>query len=453
MKSRNQTEAGLFSARYQLLIFLLGTGVALAAIFIQGTDRVFFPDAVDYLRVAEGLLAGDGYTRSHGFIPIFRPPLYPFFIGAVWLVFPKSIVAVQIVQTIIFGATALLLAKLAFFIFRNKQIALLTGVAYCFNPFAVILATDIQSECLHTLLVLAGVFLLLKANRTRNGLLFFLSGLTWGAAVLNRPSALPVGVFLFALVFLFNLKKINFVGNVRQSLLMPVLGLVLIVAPWTFANYRATGDFILVSDAGGYTMWLGNNPLLMRMYDGSIKNADEYKEFVAYMPGQIGAPGITQEKIDGFEKTTGYYNLSLKGREKLWQTETFEYMSESPGRTLRLFGHKFWDYWRPYLMPLAYSTRTVLISLVYFSAFYLLAFLGGWNLFKKENGKFYLCVFLAVFLVSTAVHVAIISMVRYRLPYVEPYLTVLAMAGLWHLFAKITRRAGLNWVPFLEEKM
>jgi hypothetical protein len=162
------------------------------------------------------------------------------------------------------------------------------------------------------------------------------------------------------------------------------------------------------------------------------------------LPGIIGKPGAVQEKIDEFERTSGYYNLSLKEREKLWQNEALNLMRESPSLTIRLFAQKFWDYWRPYLLPRAYSAQLVLISLIYFSIFYFLAFFGGLNLFKSDNGKYYLTIFLSLFLASTIVHVIVISMIRYRLPYIEPYLTILAMAGFWQMFTKISKRAGLT---------
>lgn len=451
MKIENQSNDKKLTIKYQLIILFTGITLSLILAFLMGTDRALFPDSRDYLHIAKTLLVENDYPRSHGFLPFFRAPLYPFFISIIWSVLPESILSIQIVQSIIFGITALLLAKLAFLIFKDKAIAFLSGIVYCANPFALIPATDIQTECLHTFLVLCGVFLLLKSNQLQKGLLFLLTGLIWGLASLCRPSALPIVLALFGVIFLFNIRKIPLIKSAKSFLL--ILGLFLAIIPWTISNVYKTGEFILINDGGGFALWLGNHPLLIKFYDGSVKTPEEYTKIMSYLVNEIGGDGAIQEQIDKFEQTTGYYNLSLKEREKLWQNEALNFISESPSRTIRLFIQKFWDYWRPYLMPHAYSTRLVIISLIYFSTFYFLAFLGGINLFKSENGKYYLTILLSLFLASTIVHVIVISMIRLRLPYVEPYLTILAMSGIWGIYAKVSGLIGLNRIFNLGNKV
>jgi hypothetical protein len=34
-----------------------------------------------------------------------------------------------------------------------------------------------------------------------------------------------------------------------------------VLLPWQIRNYRVFGDFVLVSNNGGYNLWMGNNPL------------------------------------------------------------------------------------------------------------------------------------------------------------------------------------------------
>ena len=460
MQIGNQSSGKKLTIKYQLAILFTGITLSLILVFLTGTDKVLFPDSKDYLRIAETLLSENDYPRAHGTLPFFRAPLYPIFISLIWLVLPKTVLAIQIIQSIIFGLTALLLAKLAFVIFKNKSIAILSGIVYCANPFTLLPATDIQTECLHTFLVLCGVFLLIKSNELQNGFLFFLTGLIWGLASLCRPSALPIALALFGFIFLFNIRTFTLTKYAKQILLIP--GLFLAIIPWTTANFYKTGEFILINDAGGFALWLGNHPLNTKFYDGSVKTREEYTKAMRYLVTEfgddeaiieIGGEGIIQQQINKFEQTTGYYNLSLKEREKLWQNEAFNFMSESPSRSIRLFIQKFWDYWRPYLMPNAYSTRLVVISLVYFSILYFLAILGGIDLFKSENGKYYLTILLSLFLASTIAHVIIISMIRLRLPYVEPYLTILAMSGFWGICAKISELVGSNRIFNLEDKI
>jgi 4-amino-4-deoxy-L-arabinose transferase-like glycosyltransferase len=412
-------------------------------VFLTGPEKFSFGDSTDYLRLAGKLLTENIYPREHGTFPFFRAPLYPIFIYGVWLIFPQSILAVKIAQCVLLAITSVLIFRLAMTLFGNIRIAFLAGMAYCFNPFVALQVSDIQTEPLHTLLVISGIILLLRSYRTGKLSLFFLTGITWGLATLCRPSAWPVAVVIFGFIFLLSIKKLGFKKAFAQPV-VAALGLVLAIAPWTFDNYRQTGEFIVINDAAGFNLWFGNHPELMKFYDGSTDTPETYSRHMKYLTNDLGKPGVMQNQMDAFESTTGYRSLKLKEREKLWRDDAFRYMSESPFRTISLFLHKLWDYWRPYLMPNAYPGYQVFISLMFFSGLYIFALIGGFALFKKKDGKFYVTFIGVFFLASTALHVLVFAIIRYRMPYVDPYLTILAAGGFYGIAGPLLRRIGVG---------
>ncbi|HEV7643222.1 MAG TPA: glycosyltransferase family 39 protein [Pyrinomonadaceae bacterium] len=423
----------------QLIIFLTGLLVMAAVVFLTGPEKYSFGDSSDYLNLAGKLLTENVYPRGQGTFPFFRAPLYPFFIYSVWLIFPQSILAVKLAQCILLAVTSVLLFRLASMLFNNMWVAFLAGLAYCFNPFVALQVSDIQTEPLHTLLVVCGVILLLRSYRTGKLWLFFLTGITWGLGALCRPSAWPIALAMFGFIFLLNIKKLGF-GRAFLQPVVAVLGLVLAIAPWTLDNYRQTGEFIVINDASGFNIWFGNHPELMKFYDGSTNTPETYSRHMKYMTNDLGKPGVMQNQIDEFERTNGYYSLKLKDREKLWRDDAIRFLTEDPSRTATLFGYKLWDYWRPFLQPNAYPNYQVYISLLFFSVLYIFAFIGGMVLFKKKDGRFYVAFILAFFLASTGLHVIILAMIRYRMPYIEPYLTVLAAGGFWWAACALKQR-------------
>ena len=42
--------------------------------------------------------------------------------------------------------------------------------------------------------------------------------------------------------------------------------MMLTILPWSFHNLAATGEFILINDAAGYNLWLGNHPAALRLH-------------------------------------------------------------------------------------------------------------------------------------------------------------------------------------------
>ncbi len=99
---------------------------------------------------------------------------------------------------------------------------------------------------------------MLKAERFMYWAAFY-AGVIFGMATLCRPAILGVAVLMFLIIFVLHWKdKQRFRFLIAVGILF--ISTFLTILPWTYQNYRRTGEFILVNDGFSYNLWLGNLP-------------------------------------------------------------------------------------------------------------------------------------------------------------------------------------------------
>jgi hypothetical protein len=260
--------------------------------------------------------------------------------------------------------------------------------------------------------------------------LTFASGFIFGLASLCRPSALPIGILVIFALYVLKTKKDN-VKSIFAAAAVTVAGLFIAILPWTIYNKATTGEWILISDASGYVFWVGNHPDSLLLFEGDFSNSQEFKDYSNYV-----MTTLTQRKLGEFETKYNYSKLSLKQRENLWQTEAVENFRNNTFLTHRLLLGKAWSFWRPYLNPQAYSTTVALVSAVFLVPLYLLTIFALAKLWREPKSKKFIFLFVIFFLSVTVVHALTIAMTRYRVPYVEPYLSMFAGIGLMLLLPR-----------------
>ena len=92
--------------------------------------------------------------------------------------------------------------------------------------------------------------------RWRRSMLALLSGVTLGAMVLTQPSFVLFPA-VFVIYEVLRPQKLS-LALLRVSLL--VLGVVLIVSPWTYRNYVVLSSIVPVTNTSGVSLYVGNNP-------------------------------------------------------------------------------------------------------------------------------------------------------------------------------------------------
>jgi 4-amino-4-deoxy-L-arabinose transferase-like glycosyltransferase len=420
-------------------ICLIGISFSLFAIWFYGIANIDFGDTDDYINAARAFLNGTPYPRRSIFHPMFRPPLFPLLVAAIWSIFPDSIIAVKIFQALLHGGTVFLAYKIVYEIVRKEMPALLGAFICAINPLLVAHTVDFYTEPLHTFLCALGMYLLLKLlNDERFLALRALgAGMIFGLATLCRPAILGVAVCIAAaivLMFIRDIKRAKYIA--ATSILLA--GIALTIMPWTIQNYRDTGEFILVNDGFGYNLWLGNLPETVKLYEGGFSSKEENQEFANYIWG-----GRVAEKLAELEITDNFSALTINEKEKVWQREALKEMSDNPGITVRLMFGKLWSFWTPLLNTYTYGFKTVALVALFVTGIFLMGAYGAFYIERIPIGRKFVILLLVTFVVTTLIHVLIFGFVRYRVPNVDPYLSMLTGITLWKIIVKVVPKTGI----------
>ena len=191
-------------------------------------------------------------------------PGYPVFAAALAALSPApSAVTTAYLRRsmgLLFAAQAVLLAAsaAALFLWLSNRLgtpaALAAGTILGTNPYTVALVGLLHYDVLHIALLVAGSWALQEAcdRRERSTWPFVAAGAIWGAATLVRPVTLILPFFVAAgLLLLEGLRP----RRVLRATAAFVLGMALIVSPFTIRNRALTGRWVAVNAEGWMALW------------------------------------------------------------------------------------------------------------------------------------------------------------------------------------------------------
>lgn len=419
-----------------ILPALIGFSLAVLTIFYFGVDKIDFGDTEDYINAANAFLNGTPYPRKSVFHPMFRPPLFPLLVAAVWSIFPKSILAIKIAQALLHAATVLTAYKIVYELVKKEAPAFFGALLCAVNPLLLAHTVDFYTEPLYAFLCALAMLFLVKMLKTDEFLYrrAFYAGAIFGLATLCRPAILGVaiclGVFV-ALMFLKDIKRNRYLAAAGVFL----ISIFLAIAPWTFYNYRTTGEFILVNDGFSYNLWLGNLPETVRLYEADFASKEENQAFADYVWGEVQT-----NKLKELERNDNYSSLKLNEREKIWRREAVENLTQDYAVTTRLMTGKLKSFWTPFLNHFTYGWKIVIPVALFVIFTYLFGAYGAYLVAKDKAGKRFIVLLAISFAATTAIHVLIFGFVRYRVPNVDPYLCMLAGVVVWQIALKFFPR-------------
>ena len=212
-------------------------------------------DAPAYLEMADSISNGKGYTKPDTGTPTaYRPPGYPFFIAAVYYVFPNAGLGTLRFLNTIFSCLTIIFVYLILIKIADKKSAILASVITTLYPAFIYFSGLIITETIFTFLFTLSVYLLLRSNLKASN--FIAVGLIWGISILLRPTILFLPLYIFFLTVIFSKKS-----PVKwKSALIILVVTYLVVFPWTFRNYLRFHKFIPVSTNGGGILFQGFFP-------------------------------------------------------------------------------------------------------------------------------------------------------------------------------------------------
>ena len=414
--------AGLQAGRLGWLVFALALALRVAYIFEADESPLFEHPAVDaktYTHHALRLAAGNWLGIGEG--PFWQPPLYPYFLGAVKVLFPESFFyAVRFVQALL-GA---LVCTMSWWIGRalfNPAVGLLAGIGAALCGPLIFFDGELLPASLAAFVDLLALVVLLRVWRRPSRWGFLGAGAAFGVGALAVPTVLTFAVAV-PIVLLCRAPR-------RQGLVWAgafALGVILAVTPVAWRNWAIGGDGVGISYNAGINLYIGNNP--------------DYAETVAIRPGWEWDDLVTQPARAGIERPSA---KSAYFAERAW-----DYIKGDPTGWLGLMGHKleaFWHgdergrnqpiyFWRTYSKVLS---ATLWKSGIAFP-FGLAAPLALWGMLLslRRIGPTWPLLYVLSYCLGV---VAFFVAARYRVP-VLPVLLVFAAYGLWALWDWV--RAG-----------
>ena len=409
--------------------YLPGLGpVLIAAVLLRicllefyGFGSVRFADGPDYLKTA-AFICVQGMYPEFADVPFFRPPMYPAVLALLSGCGPQWIAALKLLNVAADGlsiAAVFLVCRRCF----SDQVARLAACGMAISPALIFQTMDIRSEPFFTALLISGLALFIFSITGREvqqqalgSLRIAMSGLVLTLAALTRPASLTLFPFL-AILLLRSPKKLAFF----------TLAVCLTLAPWAARNYARFGELILVNDGAGYNLWRGSHPAasrswLSRQYAGRdniptslTERKNAFQEQARNFEFNYSAPAARKIQAE---------NASPAQRSRAWSMLAVENIRDSYSRYVKRLLENAADFWRPSLNPLARGALPVLLSTLWFLPLYMLSLAGLVMLFRERRGLAVAVIGYA--LVVTLSHLPFQAVLRFRIPFLEPVMIVLA---------------------------
>jgi 4-amino-4-deoxy-L-arabinose transferase-like glycosyltransferase len=361
-----------------VLAFVLRTGWVLLAL-LDPSDGEYF-DMVWYHITALQIAAGNGVARLDGTPTAVWPPLYPALLAALYLITDGSLLAGKLLNPF-FGV---LTTALVFDVGRrlaDRRAGLLAAASFAACPDDVFFSNFLMSEAAFAALLMANVWLftVLQGRRPDPGPAAWLGlGIAGGLATLTRGIALawlavPIAVWL---------ATVRPIRAVAPRAAWALLGLALVIAPWTIRNLVLLDYPILVASSLGRTLAHAHSP-----YEtgGPSLKALVYRNQIQKRFEHLPQPRMEVELMRAYTRLSLEYMVSHPGHE----------LRILPNRVRHLFrhGHAGLEIGRPNLPsgerkplfgPLRHGAIAGFADL-YFYALLLLGVLGLPRLFAKGD--------------------------------------------------------------------
>lgn len=215
-------------------------------------------------RIGAAIASGRGFSDPFG-VPTgptaWEPPLYPYFVAAVFREFGiysrASAFVLLSINSVFSALTCIPVFLIARRIFSEK-VAVGSAWTWALLPYVMFWCTRWVWETSLSALLVAVIFWLALTMEDRDGLAPWLTfGVLWGIAALNSTvllSFLPASG-LYAWYCRARQGKRSFAGVILASVIFMAC-----IAPWILHTYHTFGKFIFIRDNFGAELRLGNGP-------------------------------------------------------------------------------------------------------------------------------------------------------------------------------------------------
>ncbi len=361
----------------------------------------YYIDSWYYHRQAIDILNGN-FGGSEVF---FLRPLYPYLLAAVYRVFGIHILAVQLVQVAMAGASCLLLYSLSRRMFGARAA---TFASFGFALTGVLIFYSGTLLYVEVTILLSLSALWLTASAGGSWWRWVLAGIAWGLAVICRPELL----LAFALTTVGQRRS-----NARRVAVMAAVA-VLVIASVPVRNYIVARDPVVFTAHSGLNFYYGTNPTA----DGTWQPTAALE----------GSGPFSHDRLKRTSRIFDGRRLSWSQASARWFYKGLSFIANHPGRYTRLLGRKLTLFLANYEVPNTYYPETaraastaLRFGLLNFGVILALGFIGMYRAWPQRRRVLPAYAFVAAYLASA---LAFYVLSRLRAP-VIPFLLAFAGAG------------------------
>jgi len=306
------------------LVLLVALVLRVAWIFAAdvGPDRRgFHHDMTWYHLTAAQMARGMGLSRSDGTPTAEWPPGYPALLGAIYFVSDDSVLAAQLCNALL-GSLACLLTYLLGRRLFDGSVGLVAAAALACFPGDIFYSALILSEVgFGTIFVAAALlFVCLESRGGPGGWRWVLYGGVLGLASLVRGIALG---YLAVPAAIWLVSSRSLVVTLRKSALA-LLGLALVIGPWTLRNQLLLGAPVLISTSIGRTLGHAHTEAGGATV-AALRRRVAFREQYAHLP----YPEREIALMQGWQQRTRDYLLAHPGED----------LGQIPARFYHLYKH------------------------------------------------------------------------------------------------------------------
>lgn len=307
------------------------------------------------------------YRRVDGFYGVLRPGrpttfLVPgnalFFAGLIFLTGGTNIAAILAVQLALGILTVVMGIRIASRFLSGRWLTA-AGVLMAVDPFELYYEAIPATQALFSLALMGGLLLSVRLLERPGPGRALAAGITWGAAFMVRPAALPFAALVMALCLLHN----RFSRRSISAALLLGLSMFAALLPWGLRSRAVSGEFTVFPTQGGLQLWEYNGRIFSESFRHEQRGASLLYEPVRNRwLGRLSSPELA-EFPDFTDEPESYRDSVLYHRQNL-------FLRRNPLVFLELLSLRFMEFFKPF--PLndfsVYHTAAGLLFFFWISA-------------------------------------------------------------------------------------
>lgn len=352
----------------------------------------------------------------------FLVPGYALFEAFIFMVTsPGNLLAVIAVQLLLGLLTVFMGMRLAS-VFLKGRWYIAAGILMALDPFELYYQAIPATQALFSLLFIAGLLMSVRLIQSPGRIRALLTGLVWAAAFMVRPAALPMTLWLAAVVLVSGKFKAR--SLISAGLLVLVFFAALV--PWMVRNRSTMGRYQLLPLQGGVQMWEFNGRIFTDAFQDEQQGAK-------LLYGPVRRNWIDRLNMPELAEFPDFTDETEFQRDSILNHRQLTFLRANPGVFLHLSSCRFVEFIKPF--PLNYYSKVHAAAGFLFFFWVGLFFAGGTLLllYRKGAGVFLAGVIAGYILM----HLLTASGTPHRVGLDIP-LFIAALIGLRHSLLRVT---------------